>query len=205
MAFIHRSASYIAPDGTRVNNERLEFLGDAILDSIVSEYLFLLYPDASEGFLTKTRARIVNREMLNKLAVSLDFEKMIVSNVSSTGVSRNLYGNALEAFVGAIFIDSGYEQTRRFFIEKVLARHLNLSEVLEAETDFKSLILEYSQKNKYPVNFVFKEETDPSTMKIFFSVNLEINNEVFATGNGSSKKEAEQDASLKAWARIRAM
>jgi ribonuclease III len=203
MAFIHRSASYTAPDGTRVNNERLEYLGDAILDSIVSEFLFHLYPEASEGFLTKTRARIVNREMLNKLAVSLEFEKLIVSNVSSMGGSRNLYGNALEAFVGALFIDSGYEHTRRFFIEKVLAQHLNLNEVLESETDFKSLILEFSQKNKYPVNFIFKEETDPATLKISFTVNLEINNELYATGHGNSKKEAEQEASLIAWTKIK--
>ena len=103
MAFIHRSASLTLPDGSRINNERLEYLGDSIIDSILSEYLFNLYPVAGEGMMTKTRARIVNREMLNQLAVSMQLGTLIVSNASSTGSSRNLYGNALEALVGALF------------------------------------------------------------------------------------------------------
>lgn len=203
MAFIHRSASYTLPDGSRVNNERLEYLGDAILDSILSEYLFHLYPEASEGLMTKTRARIVNREMLNQLALSLKFENLIVSNISSAGSSRNLYGNALEALVGALFIDVGYKRTYRFFIEKVLKKHLNLNEVLEAEKDYKSLILEYGQKNKYPVNFNFTEEPGFNTVKPIFKVLLEINNEVYSEGHGISKKEAEQDASLRAWIKLK--
>lgn len=204
-AFIHRSASYTYKDGSRINNERLEFLGDAILDNIISEYLFQHYPDASEGFLTKSRARIVNRETLNSLAMSMNLETLMVSNVASVGVSRNLYGNALEALIGAMFTDKGYEYTRHFFIKKVLNRHLNLSEILESETDYKSLIMEYGQKNRYPINFRFSEETDTTSQRQVFSVALEINGEVSATGQGSSKKEAEQDAALKAWIRLKSL
>ena len=202
MAFIHRSASFTLPDGSRINNERLEYLGDSIIDSILSEYLFNLYPGAGEGFMTKTRARIVNREMLNQVAISMQLGSLIVSNASSTGSSRNLYGNALEALVGALFIDSGYEKTSRFFIEKVLKKHLDLNRVLEAETDYKSLILEYGQKNRYPVSFRFSETCDPVTLKPAFTVILEINSESLSTGHGVSKKEAEQDASMKAWEQI---
>jgi len=204
MAFIHRSASFTLPDGSRINNERLEYLGDAIIDSILSEYLFNLYPGAGEGFMTKTRARIVNRDMLNQIAISMQLGSFIVSNTSSTSASRNLYGNALEALVGALFIDAGYEKTSRFFIEKVLKKQLDLNRVLEAETDYKSLILEYGQKNRYPVSFNFSESPDPVTLKPYFTVVLEINNETTSTGHGVSKKEAEQDASIRAWEQINA-
>ena len=142
MAFIHRSATYTLPDGVRVNNERLEYLGDAIIDSILSDYLFHLYPEAAEGFLTKTRARIVNRETLNQLGLSMGLDRLIVSNLAPSDSPRNLYGNAVEALVGALFIDRGYDRTRKFLIERGLKRHFNLSALLAAETDFKSMILE---------------------------------------------------------------
>lgn len=203
MAFIHRSATYTLPDGTRINNERLEYLGDAIIDSILSDYLFHLYPDASEGFLTKTRARIVNRETLNQLGVSMKLDNLIVSNLSSSDTPRSLYGNVLEALTGALFIDKGYERTRHFFIEKVLKRHLNLHEALVSETDFKSLVLEYCQKNKLKVNYVFREGTGHDNSHPIFNVDLEISSEVVASGEGNSKKEAEQEASMIAWTKIK--
>lgn len=204
MAFIHRSASLTLPDGSRINNERLEYLGDSIIDSILSEYLFNVYPGAGEGMMTKTRARIVNREMLNQLAISMQLGTLIVSNASSIGSSRNLYGNALEALVGALFIDAGYDKTSRFFIEKVLKKHIDLETVLGAEKDYKSLILEYGQKSRFTVSFIFSEQADPVAFKPYFTVTLEINNEIASTGHGVSKKEAEQDASMRAWEQIRA-
>lgn len=148
MAFIHRSATHTLPDGVRVNNERLEYLGDAIIDCILSDYLFHLYPEATEGFLTKTRARIVNRETLNQLGLSMGLDRLIVSNLAPSDSPRNLYGNAVEALVGALFINRGYDRTRKFLIERGLKRHFNLSALLAAETDFKSMILEYCQKKK---------------------------------------------------------
>ncbi|MDM8003271.1 MAG: ribonuclease III [Bacteroidota bacterium] len=198
MAFIHRSATYTLPDGVRINNERLEYLGDAIIDSILSDYLFRLYPEASEGFLTKTRARIVNRETLNNLGTAMGIDRLIVSNLAPSDSPRNLYGNAVEALVGALFIDTGYDRTRRFFIERGLKKHLDLTAVLSAETDYKSLILEYCQKNKQKLNFTSREKASGAGMQPLFTVTLEINGEEITRGEGSTKKEAEQDASMAA-------
>lgn len=198
MAFIHRSATYTLPDGVKINNERLEYLGDAIIDSILSDYLFRHFPEAPEGFLTKTRARIVNRETLNQLGLSMGLDRLIVSNLAPSDSPRNLYGNAVEALAGALFIDTGYNRTRKFMIERVLKKHLNLNEVLAAETDYKSLILEYCQKNKQKLNFTSREKPSGTNGHPTFTVTLEINNEVISQGEGATKKEAEQDASMAA-------
>ena len=198
MAFIHRSATYTLPDGVRVNNERLEYLGDAIIDCILSDYLFHLYPEATEGFLTKTRARIVNRETLNQLGLSMGLDRLIVSNLAPTDSPRNLYGNAVEALVGALFIDRGYDRTRKFLIERGLKRHFNLSALLAAETDFKSMILEYCQKKKQKLNFTSREKQSGDNGHPIFTVTLEISNKVISQGEGSTKKDAEQVASMAA-------
>lgn len=197
-AFIHRSATYTLPDGTKINNERLEYLGDSIIDGIVSDYLFRLYPEATEGFLTKTRSRIVNRETLNQLGLSMGLDKLIVSNLAPSDSPRNLYGNAVEALLGALFIDNGFDRTRRFFIEKVLKKHLNLDTVLASETDYKSIILEYCQKNKQKLNFSSREKPSAGNGHPLFTVTLEINSEVISQGEGTTKKEAEQEASMAA-------
>lgn len=198
MAFIHRSATYTLPDGIKINNERLEYLGDAIIDSILSDYLFRSFPQAPEGFLTKTRARIVNRETLNQLGLSMGLDRLIVSHLAPSDSPRNLYGNAVEAMVGALFIDRGYDRTRKFFIEKGLKVHLNLDAVLKADTDYKSLILEYCQKNKQKLNFTSREKPNGGSGHPIFTVTLEINNEVISQGEGTTKKEAEQEASMAA-------
>ena len=198
MAFIHRSATHTLPDGVRVNNERLEYLGDAIIDCILSDYLFHLYPEATEGFLTKTRARIVNRETLNQLGLSMGLDRLIVSNLAPTDSPRNLYGNAVEALVGALFIDRGYDRTRKFLIERGLKRHFNLSALLAAETDFKSMILEYCQKKKQKLNFTSREKQSGDNGHPIFTVTLEISNKVISQGEGSTKKDAEQVASMAA-------
>jgi len=198
-AFIHRSASYRLPDGTKVNNERLEFLGDAILDSILSEYLFHRFPDENEGFLTKMRAKIVNREQLNQLALDLGFEHIIISHLTSPNPTKNPYGDALEALIGALFIDIGYKKTSRFIVKKVLEKYLDLNLIFESQTDYKSLILEWGQKKKHQVLFECAEETDPSTHKPVFIISLSVNSNVCGTGQGASKKEAEQEAAMRAW------
>ena len=198
MAFIHRSATHTLPDGVRVNNERLEYLGDAIIDCILSDYLFHLYPEATEGFLTKTRARIVNRETLNQLGLSMGLDRLIVSNLAPSDSPRNLYGNAVEALVGALFINRGYDRTRKFLIERGLKRHFNLSALLAAETDFKSMILEYCQKKKQKLNFTSREKQSGDNGHPIFTVTLEISNKVISQGEGSTKKDAEQVASMAA-------
>ena len=203
VAFIHRSASFTLPDGQRINNERLEFLGDAVLDAILSDYLFGKFPDASEGFMTKIRSRIVNRDVLNQLAISMGIDKILVSNVSLSHTTKNLYGDALEALIGAVFLDKGFRKTKRLFIRKVFGRYLNLEKIVNTDTDYKSLVFEWVQKHKSHLTFTYNEEYDFSLKKSVFSTTLIIDNEIAGTGQGASKKEAEQEASREAWEKLK--
>ncbi|MCX6261923.1 MAG: ribonuclease III [Bacteroidia bacterium] len=202
-AFIHRSASFTLPNGQRINNERLEFLGDAVLDTILSDYLFEKFPDANEGFMTKIRSRIVNREILNQLAISMGIDKILVSNVSSNNSTRNLYGDALEALIGALFVDKGFKKTKNLFIKRVFNKYLDLGQIVDTDTDYKSLVFEWIQKHKTNLTFEYKEEYDFKLKKSVFSATLIINKEEFGTGQGASKKEAEQEAAGKAWAKLK--
>lgn len=202
-AFIHRSASFTLPDGQRINNERLEFLGDAVLDTILSDYLFEKFPDANEGFMTKIRSRIVNREILNQLAISMGIDKILVSNVSSSNSTRNLYGDALEALIGALFVDKGFKKTKNLFIKRVFNKYLDLGQIVDTDTDYKSLVFEWIQKHKTNLTFEYKEEYDFKLKKSVFSATLIINKEEFGTGQGASKKEAEQEAACKAWVKLK--
>lgn len=201
-AFIHRSATYTLSDGRKINNERLEYLGDAILDAILSDYLFEKFPEAHEGFLTKIRSRIVNRDVLNQLAVSMGIDKILISNIGPGQVTRNLFGDALEALIGAVFLDKGFKKTKELFISKVFNKYLDLEEIISTDTDYKSLVFEWVQKHKTNVSFSYNEEYDFEHKKSVFTSTLKINSEVFGTGQGSSKKEAEQDAAAKAWKRL---
>jgi ribonuclease-3 len=203
IAFIHRSASFTLPDGMRVNNERLEFLGDSVLDVILSDFLFEKYPEASEGFMTKIRSRIVNRDVLNQLAISMGIDKILVSNVSTAQQTRNLYGDALEALIGAIFLDKGFRKTKQFFIKNVLKKYLDLEVVVNTDNDYKSLIFEWVQKKKESLSFAFNEEYDFERKKSVFSTTLSIGGTEYGKGLGSSKKEAEQEASRQAWEKLK--
>ncbi len=203
VAFIHRSASFSLPDGQRINNERLEFLGDAVLSAILSDYLFEKLPDASEGFMTKIRSRIVNREILNQLAISMGIDKILVSNVNSSHTTRNLYGDALEALIGALFVEKGFKKTKNLFIKRVFNKYLDLEKIMEIDTDYKSLVFEWIQKHKSNLTFAYREEYDFKLKKSVFSATLIINKEEFGTGQGASKKEAEQEAAGKAWAKLK--
>jgi ribonuclease-3 len=203
IAFIHRSTSYTLPDGKRVNNERLEYLGDAILDAILSDFLFEKFPDASEGFMTKIRSRIVNRDVLNDLAVSMGINKILVSHVNSAHPTKNLYGDAFEALIGSVFLDKGFRKTKKLFIKKVLGKYLDMETIVHTDADYKSLVFEWVQKNKANLIFTYNEEYDFDTRKSYFSTTLFINKEEYGKGVGASKKEAEQEASSQAWKRIK--
>jgi ribonuclease III len=203
IAFIHRSASFTLPNGKRVNNERLEYLGDAILDAILSDYLFAKFRDASEGFMTKIRSRIVNREVLNQLAVSMGINKILISNVSAVHPTKNLYGDALEALIGSLFLDKGFKRTKKFFINKVLNIYLDLNVIVNTDTDYKSLVFEWVQKHKSNLIFTYNEEYDFNLKKSVFSTTLIIDKEEVGEGHGNSKKEAEQEAASKAWVKLK--
>jgi ribonuclease III len=203
VAFIHRSASFTLPDGNKINNERLEFLGDSVLDIILSDFLFEKYPDANEGFMTKIRSRIVNRDVLNQLALSMGINKILVSNISSSHTTKHLYGDALEALIGAIFLDKGFKKTRKFFIKYVLEKYLDLQKIIDTDSDFKSLVFEWVQKKKANLSFTYNEEYDFDLKKSVFTTTLQINRKEFGQGQGASKKEAEQEAACQAWEKLK--
>jgi ribonuclease-3 len=203
IAFIHRSASFTLPDGKKVNNERLEYLGDAVLDAILSDYLFEKFPDANEGFLTKIRSRIVNREVLNQLAISMGINNILISNINLSHPTKNLYGDAFEALLGAVFIDKGFKRTKKLFIRRVLNKYLDLNVIVKTDTDYKSLVFEWVQKHKSNLIFTYNEEYDFKLKKSIFSTTLIIDKVELGEGHGSSKKEAEQEAASKAWGRLK--
>lgn len=203
IAFIHRSASYTLDDGTKVNNERLEFLGDSVLDGILSDFLFEKFPDASEGYMTKIRSRIVNRDNLNHLALSMGIDKILVSNINSGNTTRNLYGDALEAFIGAVFLDKGYKKTKKFFLKNILKKYLDLETIVSTDNDYKSLVFEWVQKKKASLGFTYNEEYDFDLKKSVFTTILCVDHVEYGKGQGASKKEAEQEASCQAWEKLK--
>lgn len=203
IAFIHRSATLTLPNGRKVNNERLEYLGDAVLDAILSDFLFEKFPGATEGFMTKIRSRIVNRDVLNQLGISMGINKILVSNISSSNPTKNLYGDALEALIGSLFLDKGFRKTKKLFIRRVLNRYLDIDKIIATDTDYKSLVFEWVQKHKANLMFDYNEEYDFNSKKSVFTTTLSINKELYGKGQGDSKKEAEQEASGQAWKRIK--
>ncbi len=202
VAFIHRSASFNLPGGQKINNERLEFLGDSVLDMILSDFLFEKYPKASEGFMTKIRSRIVNGDVLNQLAIEMGIDKLLVSNISSGHITKHLYGDAFEALIGAIFLDKGFKKTKKYFIKNVFENYLNLQTIVNTDNDYKSMIFEWVQKKKSNLVFSYNEEYDFVHKKSVFTTTLSIDKVEYGKGQGASKKEAEQDASRMAWEKL---
>jgi len=197
LAFVHKSASHFVFNDIKVNNERLEFLGDAILDSLVAEYLFNKFPDKEEGFLTQTRSKIVNRDNLNQMAIKLGIGTMIISKMSRDN-HKSVYGDTLEALIGALYLDKGYESTRKIVLERIIQSYININRLLETETDFKSRIIEWGQKKKKAVSFTSFEEVDGQSNTPVFITHLIVVDEIIGRGSGNSKKEAEQNAARQA-------
>jgi ribonuclease III len=202
LAFVHRSASILLPDGRNINNERLEFLGDAVLDAVIADYLFSQYPNEDEGFLSKMRSKIVKRKHLNSLAIKIGVNKLIISNSINTNGGKHIYGNAFEALVGAVYIDKGYEKTRKFITGKILEAHINLEELEHRETDYKSRIIEWAQKNRTEISFDSQEEYTGHDRSPVFISSILIAGKIMGQGKGASKKEAEQNAAEQAYNEI---
>jgi ribonuclease III len=198
LAFVHKSASHFIFNNININNERLEFLGDAILDSLVAEYLFHKYPDKEEGFLTQTRSKIVNRDNLNNIAIKLGIGDMIITKMPKENHRSVVYGDALEALIGALFLDKGYKKSKKIIIERILESYSNIQRLLETETDFKSRIIEWGQKNRKSLNFTSFEEIDEHNNSPVFITHLILGDDVVGRGSGNSKKEAEQNAARQA-------
>lgn len=191
-AFIHRSLLANETLEKHECNERLEFLGDAILGTVVSDYLYKKFPFANEGFLTKMRSKVVSRKHLNELAFKLDLDRMLVKSPGVTQ-SKSIYGDAFEAFIGAIYIDKGYKATKNFVINKVIKDCIDIELLVNKETNFKSKLIEKSQKDKEQLEFQTFESGEEGARK--YCSEIYLNQEKVATGVGQSKKEAEQAAS----------
>ena len=192
-AFIHKSASVTRQDGSLMNNERLEYLGDAILDAVISDHLFRNFPEKNEGFLSKIRSRIVKRKHLNELALKMGIRDLVKSNTDNCQEIRHVYGDALEALIGAVYLDKGFEFTRKVIENRIINNYIDIDELLIKESDFKSRVIEWAQKNKKDLIFESHEEYAKNNNPTFVS-RVKIADLCLGTGKGFSKKEAEQNA-----------
>lgn len=202
LALVHKSASIPSKDGIPMNNERLEFLGDAILGSVTADILYKYFPNKSEGFLTQIRSKIVSRESLNRLALKIGLNKQVMSNVNLNN-NKHIYGDAFEALVGAIYLDQGYSVTKTFIEDKIFRNYINIEEVVTVETNFKSKLIEWAQKNKKDVVFDTREDGLDQEMKLpVFISEVEVEKNMMGKGIGASKKEAQQMAAKEALLRL---
>jgi ribonuclease-3 len=202
-AFHHKSYNREKSDSHYRNNERLEFLGDAILDAVVADIVFKRYRNRNEGFLTNTRSKIVKRESLDKISKELGLHKLLVSASSLNSQKSHVWGNALEAFIGAIYLDKGYRKTYKFIEKRIIETYINIDTLAKKEVNFKSKLLEWSQKYKVNLAFgVLENFMDHENNPVFQSQAL-LNDIVSGIGTGYSKKESQQQAAQMALKRIR--
>lgn len=202
-ALLHKSTSIRSEKGRPLNNERLEFLGDAILDAIVGDIVYRHFEGRREGFLTNTRSKIVQRETLNKLAVEIGLDKLVKYSTRSSSHNSYMYGNAFEAFIGAIYLDQGYERCKQFMEEKILKNYIDLDKMSRKEVNFKSKLIEWSQKNKMEVSFELIEQFLDQDYNPMFHTEVRIEGLSAGTGTGYSKKESQQNAAQMALKKIK--
>jgi ribonuclease III len=202
-ALRHKSLSVRSDNGMLVNNERLEYLGDAVLNVLVADILFKQFPTRNEDFLTRNRSKIVQRHSLNKIALELGLDKLILSAAPAEESHHSIYGNALEALIGAIYLDQGYRRCKRFLEKKILERYIDIEHVAITDLNFKSALLEWSQQEKVSLAFETQELQRQDSKDARFKAIAQINGINFGEGEGLSKKEAQQQASKLTLAQIR--
>ena len=202
-ALLHKSTSIRSEKGRPLNNERLEFLGDAILDAIVGDIVYKHFEGRREGFLTNTRSKIVQRETLNKLAVEIGLDKLVKYSTRSSSHNSYMYGNAFEAFIGAIYLDQGYERCKQFMEKKILKNYIDLDKMSRKEVNFKSKLIEWSQKTKMEVSLELIEQFLDQDYNPMFHTEVRIESLSAGTGTGYSKKESQQNAAQMALKKIK--
>ena len=192
LAFFHKS-TFTSRDYAVANNERLEFLGDAVLSTIVGEYLFKKYPNSDEGFLTKMRSKIVKRNSLDEIADKMGLD-LFLANYNQTRLSKSMLGNALEALVGAVYIEVGYEKTKTYVIRRILRKYLNIHDLESYDDNYKSQLLEWCQKNGHSIEYkvVAKYKSEKRDK---FKVAVFVDGKKYGTADDFNKKSAEQLAS----------
>lgn len=192
LALRHSSAT-TSLQGEKINNQRLEYLGDAVLGAVVAHYLYDKYPRAGEGFLTNMRSKIVSRKNLNHIAVQIGLHKLVVKKTSGKTQAKSIYGDAMEALIGAIYIDRGYNYCKRFIIEKLLQEEIDVQSLERRIASHKGALLEWGQKNRRPINFKMTGCWGESHARKY-EICVTMDGKILSTGKGSSKKKAEEEA-----------
>lgn len=199
LAFRHKSVAQVIKKGVKNSNERLEFLGDAVLGSVVAEILFKMYPYEDEGFLTELRSKIVSRINLNQLSRKLGFEQLVEfdSRVINNSRQNSLLGDAFEALIGAVYLDKGYNFTKNFLENHIIKSHIDIHKLENTETNFKSKLIEWCQRHSKDISFELTTNQQGESSKLF-TVQASIDGEVFGSGKEFNKKTAEKLAAEKA-------
>jgi len=197
-AFVHRSANRKDKKGFPMNYERLEFLGDAMLGTIISKHLYSKVPDGDEGYLTKMRSKIVSREHLNELGKDLKLIDFVESRIPKSRFGDNIHGNVFEALVGAIYLDRGYKFCEKFINKRIIDPYVDIEQLEGKVISYKSLVIEWCQKQKKSFNYNVYEDTGNDVIK-HFAVKLSIGGKIVAKARATSKKKAEERASKRAY------
>ena len=201
-AFTHSSLKKVKKNGNPKNYERLEFLGDAILGAVIAHYLFKKIPSGDEGYLTQMRSKIVSREHLNELGKDLNLIKFVESSIPNANFGDNIHGNLFEALIGAIHSDRGYSFTEKFIYRFVIEPYVDIERLEGKITSYKSVLIEWSQKNKKKIKYNVYEDTGNDTLK-HFSVKLLVDQDLVSKGRATSKKKAEEIASKRAYYKLK--
>lgn len=197
-AFTHRSTNKVDENGMQVNYERLEFLGDAVLGSVIASHLYHASPKGDEGYLTKMRSKIVSRENLNSISKELHLIELLESKIQKNQFGENIHGNILESLIGAIYLDKGFNSCEDFIYKNILNKLEDIQKLEGKITSYKSLFIEYCQKEKKSFKFESYEDEGCENTK-YFGVRLYFNEKVIAKGRATSKKKAEEKAAQRAY------
>ncbi len=197
-AFTHRSMNIKDSKGNAINYERLEFLGDAMLSAVIASHLFQEVPSGDEGYLTKMRSKVVSREHLNELGRELNLIDLVQSKIPPGQFGDNIHGNLFEALVGAIFLDKGYKYCEKFIYKRVITPHVDIEQLEGKVISYKSLLIEWCQKEKKIFGYNVYEDTGNDDVR-HFSVKLSIDDKIVAKARATSKKKAEEKASKRAF------
>lgn len=197
-AFTHRSMNIKDKKGNAINYERLEFVGDAMLGSVIASFLYSEVPHGDEGYLTKMRSKVVSRQHLNELGKELNLIALVRSRIPKDNFGSNIHGNLFESLVGAIYLDKGYRACEKFVYQNVILPHVDIEKLEGKVISYKSLLIEWCQKEKKTFDYEVYEDTGNDALK-HFSVKLSIDDKVISKGRATSKKKAEEKASKRAF------
>lgn len=200
-AFTHRSTNEKNREGHSQNYERMEFLGDAMLGAVIASHLYKMVPGGNEGYLTKMRSKVVSREHLNELGRDLQLINLVKTTIPSEQFGGNIHGNVFEALIGAIYLDRGYKYCEKFIYKRVITPYVDIEKLEGKVISYKSLFIEWCQKNKKPFKYLIYEDTGKDTLK-HFAIKLQLDGVTVAKARATSKKKAEERASKRAYYKL---